>query len=357
MKIKVFLFYCIAVCLVLCTACKDDKGASDPSSLSIDQTTIDVLPEGGKTLVGVSTDLSWTATADADWVRLSPASGNTSAIVAVDINGHLGHHRKANITFTSGAITKTVEISQRGQASVLEFSRDVKQWIEGDIMSREGVPEVALNVTSNMDWTATSNVDWITISTTSATNGNVLRSNAFAFSVGVNTDLLLRKGTIFLTSGNYKDSLVIQQMGNRIVNSNGFVEINSFPYREGGRYTALAVEWGALGERELAAPNWWNVEYGTLGYQIPVTSAGRLKLVDKVTQPGTDNIWFLLYDDIGKVGNYYNNAFLLSADGTFEYDVEAGKTYYILGLVNYWYWNPPDPVMSTLNYDIEITLN
>jgi hypothetical protein len=136
MKHIVNLFIIAIASVTMFTACNDDKD-SDPSSLTIDHTTIDVMYIGGETLINVNTDLTWNATVESDWVKISPASGNGSEIVNVKIDKHLGLRRTSKINFTSGAITKTVDIQQRGidSASYLRQreSRKVKHtYLDGN---------------------------------------------------------------------------------------------------------------------------------------------------------------------------------------------------------------------------------
>jgi hypothetical protein len=136
MRHTVNLFFIGAIMsIAMFTACKDDK-VSDPSSLTVDHTEIDVLSIGGKTLINVNTDLTWNATVDADWVKIAPVSGNGSEIVNVEIDKHLGLRRTAKISFTTSAITKTVDILQRGQDTAKYLkdreNRKVKQtYLEG----------------------------------------------------------------------------------------------------------------------------------------------------------------------------------------------------------------------------------
>jgi hypothetical protein len=109
-------FSTFAIILVaMFTACKEKEETSDPSAFTIDHNSIDALSIGGKTLINVSTDLSWNATVDDDWISLSPVSGNGSGIVNVEIGNHMGIRRSTKINFTAGAITKTIDVLQRGR--------------------------------------------------------------------------------------------------------------------------------------------------------------------------------------------------------------------------------------------------
>jgi hypothetical protein len=115
MKYTVNLFLIVAILsITMFTACKDSD--SDSSSLTVDQTEIDVLANGGTTLISVSTGMSWNASVDADWIELSPVSGTGSGIVTVNVKKRGdGDRRAAVITFVAGAVTKTVNILQRGK--------------------------------------------------------------------------------------------------------------------------------------------------------------------------------------------------------------------------------------------------
>jgi hypothetical protein len=118
MKYTVNLFLIIAItCIAVFTGCEDDdkKNTDDPSLLMIDQTELDVLSAGGKTLISVNTSLTWEATVDADWVQISPVSGNGSGTVAVEVDPRgKGERRVATLNFTAGGVTKTVYVLQRG---------------------------------------------------------------------------------------------------------------------------------------------------------------------------------------------------------------------------------------------------
>jgi hypothetical protein len=115
MKSTIKLFFITAIIsIAMFTACKDDK--TSDSSLAIDQTTIDVPALGGVTLINITTDLSWNASVDADWVNLSAVSGNGSGSITVKFEKlEAGPRRTAKVTFTAGSLIKTADIVQRSK--------------------------------------------------------------------------------------------------------------------------------------------------------------------------------------------------------------------------------------------------
>ena len=105
--------FSVFVAMALFFACKEES-ASDSSSFSIDQQEIEALSSGGVTLISVSTGLSWNVSSDAEWVKVSPASGTGSGSVTVNIDERTGASRSTKLTFVAGSIVKTVDVLQRG---------------------------------------------------------------------------------------------------------------------------------------------------------------------------------------------------------------------------------------------------
>jgi hypothetical protein len=357
MKYTINLLVIAITSIAMITACSDDK-ISDPSSLTVDQTEIDVLSIGGQTLINVNTDLTWNASVDADWVRIKPASGNGSEIVEVEIDKHLGVRRTAKISFTAGAITKTVDLLQRGREPIISYSpeKDLLVTNEGGVYGRM--------ITSNLDFMIDTDVDWIRpvydktggigggytiidmgdgsyMIVVENGNDNLMSTGYMSIFIDANTGSEARSGSIVFTEGDYRDTIKVSQDGVRLVDSDGYVVVNTLPFREKRTYESGAVKWqGQVGA--------WGEAYGVLVYKVTVTNSGKLKITDH--ESPDSNIWFLLYNnkESADKGDYVA---LIDADGTVEYDVTPG-TYYVFGILNTWYegLNRGD-----VDYDIEIT--
>jgi hypothetical protein len=117
MKYTINLFLIIAIaCIAVFTGCDDDKNTNDSSSLMIDQTEVDIMSDGGRTLISINTSLTWEADIDADWVQVSPVAGNGSTLVTMEVDSLVkGERRVATVNFTAGGVTKTVYVLQRGR--------------------------------------------------------------------------------------------------------------------------------------------------------------------------------------------------------------------------------------------------
>ena len=117
MKIKHLLIGLFAVAAAV--ACKQDEPVETPK-LDVDKTAVSLAATAGEASFNVTSNQSWVATADADWVSLEPASGQASEkSVAVKVtaeDNETTEARKATVTVKAGELTKTVEVNQAAGA-------------------------------------------------------------------------------------------------------------------------------------------------------------------------------------------------------------------------------------------------
>ena len=117
MKIKHLLIGLFAVAAAV--ACKQDEPVETPK-LDVDKTAVSLAATAGEASFNVTSNQSWVASADADWVSLEPASGQASEkSVAVKVtaeDNETTEARKATVTVKAGELTKTVEVNQAAGA-------------------------------------------------------------------------------------------------------------------------------------------------------------------------------------------------------------------------------------------------
>lgn len=113
MKIKHLLIGLFAVAAAV--ACKQDEPVETPK-LDVDKTAVSLAATAGEASFNVTSNQSWVASADADWVSLEPASGQASEkAVAVKVtaeDNETTEARKATVTVKAGELTKTVTVNQ-----------------------------------------------------------------------------------------------------------------------------------------------------------------------------------------------------------------------------------------------------
>jgi len=88
--------------------------AGDNITLSISANEISIPADGGAQNVTVTSNVGWAVSSDADWLTYSPKSGAAgSKNVSISAAGnYTGAARSAEVTFTSGAITKKCTVNQ-----------------------------------------------------------------------------------------------------------------------------------------------------------------------------------------------------------------------------------------------------
>ena len=96
-------------------ACKQEEPVVEPK-LDVAPATVSVAATAGEATFNVTSNQSWVAITDADWVSLDPANGAASEkAVTVKVTADdntTAEARKATVTVKAGALTKTVEVTQ-----------------------------------------------------------------------------------------------------------------------------------------------------------------------------------------------------------------------------------------------------
>ncbi|MBR5568590.1 MAG: SusF/SusE family outer membrane protein [Bacteroidales bacterium] len=113
MKIKHLLIGMLAVAAAV--ACKQDEPVETPK-LDVDKEAVAVAAVAGEASFNVTSNQSWVASADQDWVSINPASGDASEkAVAVKVtaeDNETTDARIATVTVKAGELTKTVKVTQ-----------------------------------------------------------------------------------------------------------------------------------------------------------------------------------------------------------------------------------------------------
>ena len=108
----------LAMVAVVAVACDP---ASPEAKLELSETTLSLDAVSGGATFTVTSNVAWTAVADAEWLNLSLASGDASeaaATVTVTAgDNETGEMRDAVITITAGTLVKTVNVAQAAKAA------------------------------------------------------------------------------------------------------------------------------------------------------------------------------------------------------------------------------------------------
>ena len=113
MKIKHLFAGMLAMAATV--ACQPEKPVEE-AKLEVSKATVELAATAAQSSFDVTSNKDWTATADADWVTLDPASGAASdQAVTVKVTAADNAEttaRTATVTVTTGELTKTVSVTQ-----------------------------------------------------------------------------------------------------------------------------------------------------------------------------------------------------------------------------------------------------
>ena len=158
-----------------------------------------------------STNVAWSATVSADWLTISPSSGEAgknSVKVEVEEN-RTGQPRSATITISDKESMQKVSVTVRQEALKASLTVSPESL---EFSANKG--EEMLNVTSNTDWVITKDAEWITLD---SDKGKGLAT--IAAGVTENTSLTSRTGTITVSTsdGSVKKTVSVRQSGAAVV--------------------------------------------------------------------------------------------------------------------------------------------
>lgn len=131
---KLRSLFCGLFVLAAAVACKQDEPVEEAPKLDVSKTSVELAAKAGSASFDVTSNQAWTASPDADWVSLEPASGAASEkAVTVKVTAEENTAetaRTAKVTVKAGEFTKTVTVTQAAaEATEPEPEPEVKTYI------------------------------------------------------------------------------------------------------------------------------------------------------------------------------------------------------------------------------------
>lgn len=118
MKLRSIL--CGMLAIAASVACKPDEVVVTPK-LDVDKTAVSVAAQAGEASFNVTSNQDWTASADADWVTVTPNNAKAAdKAVAVKITAEdnaVETERTATVTVKAGELSKTVKVTQAAKSA------------------------------------------------------------------------------------------------------------------------------------------------------------------------------------------------------------------------------------------------
>ena len=129
-------------------------------SLSLKDQEISAPAAGLEQTVTFQTNQDWSATYDAGWVTVTPASGSAadgSATITVSVvKNDTFDARSAKVSVKAGPLSATITVNQAGKDVVFTLS-------DQQLNAEAAGLEKTIEFESNTDWTASSDASWLTV--------------------------------------------------------------------------------------------------------------------------------------------------------------------------------------------------
>ncbi|MCF8297575.1 MAG: T9SS type A sorting domain-containing protein, partial [Saprospiraceae bacterium] len=172
-------------------------------SLVVSPPNQNVGDAAGSTNFTITSNVAWSATDDATWLSLSPASGNGNGTLTATFTANTTvNPRTATLTFTgSGVSNQTVTVTQAGITANLSISPPSQ-----NVASSAG--NTSFNILSNTSWSAVTNATWLSLNPTSG-NGNGMLTATFTANTSANS----RTGTITVSANGASQTATVVQAG------------------------------------------------------------------------------------------------------------------------------------------------
>ena len=196
-------------------------GASATLAISPPSTNFSSAAASGR-IIGVTANVSWTASSNASWIVVTGgSSGVSNGTVTFSVaTNPATSSRTGAVVVAGGGISRTCMVTQAGAAAALAISPASTNFSSAATSGR------TIGVTGNIPWTAISNSSWIAITggSSGVSNGTV------TFSVATNPATSSRTGAVVVAGGGISRTCTVIQAGaaiQRIIGLSGNLDFGS----------------------------------------------------------------------------------------------------------------------------------
>ena len=181
-------------------------------SLSLKDQEISAPAAGLEQTVTFQTNQDWSATPDAGWVTVTPASGSAadgSATITVSVvKNDTFDARSAKVSVKAGPLSATITVNQAGKDVVFTLS-------DQQLNAEAAGLEKTIEFESNTDWTASSDASWLTVTPASGKASDAKVS--ITIKAEGNDTFDARTAKINVTAGKNSAVITVSQAGKDVI--------------------------------------------------------------------------------------------------------------------------------------------
>ncbi|MBS7290720.1 MAG: BACON domain-containing protein [Bacteroidales bacterium] len=191
-------------------------------SLSLKDQEISAPAAGLEQTVTFQTNQDWSATPDAGWVTVTPASGSAadgSATITVSVvKNDTFDARTAKVSVKAGPLSATITVNQAGKDVVFTLS-------DQQLNAEAAGLEKTIEFESNTDWTASSDASWLTVTPASGKASDAKVS--ITIKAEKNDTFDARTAKVNVTAGENSAVITVNQAGKDMVFTLSDQQINA----------------------------------------------------------------------------------------------------------------------------------
>ena len=181
-------------------------------SLSLKDQEISAPAAGLEQTVTFQTNQDWSATPDAGWVTVTPASGSAadgSATITVSVvKNDTFDARTAKVSVKAGPLSATITVNQAGKDVVFTIS-------DQQFNAEAAGLEKTIEFESNIDWTASSDASWLTVTPASGKASDAKVS--ITIKAEKNDTFDARTAKVNVTAGENSAVITVSQAGKDVI--------------------------------------------------------------------------------------------------------------------------------------------
>ena len=181
-------------------------------SLSLKDQEISAPAAGLEQTVTFQTNQDWSASYDAGWVTVTPASGSAadgSATITVSVvKNDTFDARTAKVSVKAGPLSATITVNQAGKDVVFTLS-------DQQLNAETAGLEKTIEFESNADWTASSDASWLTVTPASGKASDAKVS--ISIKAEKNDTFDARTAKVNVTAGKKSAVITVNQAGKDVV--------------------------------------------------------------------------------------------------------------------------------------------
>ena len=285
-------------------------------ALTLSASTLNVAAAGSPSSVTVTSNIGWTASSDATWLTVSPASGIGNGTLTLTAATNTANSiRTATVTVNGSGITRTVTVTQAAASPLIPQPIITLSTSEMSMATPGGSGTVG--ITSNVNWTASSNAPWLTITPAAGTNNGTL-----ALTVTANTATTPRTAIVSVRgSGLTRTVTVTQEAAKQVIvdpelpaNGSGTIEVSlNVPVNESFSATfTLQLPTGFLLDQQATAlvsellSSYWLIITPTEGggWRFEIIPQTALRNGDETVYQKVVNIVYTIAPESVPAGDY-----------------------------------------------------